>query len=71
MQLFYERYPVGEIITGESTAPEFRYDPAWLAQDGAFPLSTTMPLSAEPWGWPMLAPWLINLLPEDNDAIRM
>ncbi|MBK4216910.1 type II toxin-antitoxin system HipA family toxin [Paracoccus caeni] len=71
MQLFYERYPVGEIVTGQGVAPVFRYDPAWLGQDGAFPLSTTMPLRDEPWGWPVLAPWLINLLPEDNDAIRM
>lgn len=37
MQLFYERYPVGEIITGEGTAPVFRYDPGWLVQSGRFP----------------------------------
>ncbi|MBW7861526.1 MAG: type II toxin-antitoxin system HipA family toxin [Rhodocyclaceae bacterium] len=71
MQLFYERYPVGEIIAGENTAPAFRYYPEWLAQDGAFPISTTMPLRNEPWAWQTLAPWLINLLPEDTDAIRM
>lgn len=71
MQLFYERYPIGAIIPGDNAAPLFRYDPAWLAQEGAFPLSTTMPLRPEPWEWPALAPWLINLLPEDNDAIRM
>lgn len=71
MQLFYERHPIGEIITYAGAAPVFRYDPAWLTQDGAFPLSTTMPLRSEPWDWPTLAPWLINLLPEDNDAIRM
>lgn len=71
MQLFYERYPVGEIVASAGGAPAFRYDPAWLAQDGAFPLSTTMPLRAAPWDWPVLAPWLINLLPEDTEAIRM
>ncbi|QRZ12941.1 HipA domain-containing protein [Paracoccus methylovorus] len=71
MQLLYERYPVGEIITGDTTAPAFRYDPAWLAQGGALSLSTTLPLQSQPWGWPVLAPWLINLLPEDNHTIRM
>lgn len=71
MQLFYERYLVGEIDESVGAAPSFRYDPAWLTQDGAFPLSTTMPLRAEPWAWPTIAPWLINLLPEDSDAIRL
>lgn len=71
MQLFYERYLLGEIGETADAAPVFRYDPAWLAQDGAFPLSTTMPLHPQPWEWSVLAPWLINLLPEDHDAIRM
>ena len=71
MQLFYERHLIGEIIEHEDAAPALHYDPAWLEQEGAFPLSTTMPLRAEPWEWSALAPWLINLLPEDDDAIRM
>ncbi|WAC47228.1 type II toxin-antitoxin system HipA family toxin [Asticcacaulis sp. SL142] len=70
MKLFYERYLVGEIITGEA-APGFSYARDWLAQPGAFPISTTLPLRAEPYPWEVVAPWLINLLPEDSDALRM
>ncbi len=71
MQIFFERYLVGEILERDNAAPVFQYEPAWLNQDGAFPLSTTLPLRAEPYEWANLAPWLFNLLPEDNDAIRM
>jgi len=71
VQLFYERHLIGEIIERENAAPVFHYAPSWLEQDGAFPLSTTMPMQVQTWEWPILAPWLINLLPEDNDAVRM
>jgi serine/threonine-protein kinase HipA len=71
MRLFYERHLIGEIVEPDNAAPALHYEPAWLEQEGAFALSTTMPLRAKPWEWPILAPWLINLLPEDNDAIRM
>lgn len=71
MQLFYERHLAGSIIEGEGRAPVFCYNPDWLAQPWAFPLSVSMPLRAEPYGWPVLGPWLLNLLPEDADAVRM
>ncbi|MFK4822797.1 type II toxin-antitoxin system HipA family toxin [Ochrobactrum quorumnocens] len=71
MQLYYENYLVGEIIEQNDIPPRFLYQDSWLNLEGAFPLSTTMPLRAEPWDWSHLAPWLINLLPEDHEAIRM
>lgn len=71
MEIFFEKYLVGRIDTAAPPAPLFRYAPEWLALAGAFPVSTTMPLSDAAFGWAVLAPWLINLLPEDADALRM
>ena len=56
MRLFYERHLIGEIVEHEDAAPAFDYEPAWLEQEGAFALSTTMPLRGKPWEWPILAP---------------
>ena len=71
MDIFFERHLVGSIQTAAEPAPVFRYAPEWLALPGAFPVSTTMPLSDRAFGWHGLAPWLINLLPEDMDDLRM
>ena len=71
MDIFFERYLVGSIQTTVEPAPVFRYAPEWLALPGAFPVSTTMPLSDRAFDWRSLAPWLINLLPEDMDELRM
>lgn len=71
MRLFYEDYLIGTIVEDAGLSPQFYYDHSWLSLAGAFPLSSTMPLRMEPWDWPTLAPWLVNLLPEDNEAIRM
>lgn len=71
MDIFFERYLVGSIQTAAEPVPVFRYTPEWLALPGAFPASTTMPLSDRAFDWHSLAPWLINLLPEDMDELRM
>jgi serine/threonine-protein kinase HipA len=34
-------------------------------------VSTTIPLSETAFGWDIVAPWLINPLPEDADALRL
>jgi len=44
----------------------FSYDPKWLATSRAFPLSLTMPLTAEPWPAAVVGPWIGNLLPEEG-----
>ncbi|HEX5054346.1 MAG TPA: HipA N-terminal domain-containing protein [Planctomycetota bacterium] len=42
----------------------FRYDPAWLADVSARPVSLTMPLRTDPFEAPSLLPFFANLLPE-------
>ncbi len=71
MDIFFEKYLVGSIDTDADPAPLFRYAPEWLTLPGAFPMSTTVPLSEKVFGWDIVAPWLFNLLPEDMDALRM
>ena len=71
MDIFFEKYLIGSIDTLAIPVPRFQYAPEWLAQPGAFPMSTMLPLSDKPFGWEIVAPWLINLLPEDTDALRM
>lgn len=71
MDLFYERYRVGEIRETGGAGPTFQYDQDWRGLDGAFPISTTLPLRREPFEWAAIAPWLLNLLPEDDDTLRL
>ncbi len=71
MDMFFEKYRVGSIDTQAGPARVFQYDADWLGQPGAFPISSTVPLSEAGFGWDVMAPWLINLLPEDADALRM
>lgn len=70
MKIYFERHPVGEIVEDGKEPPVFQYALEWINQHGAFPISTTMPIREHPHGWDLLGPWLLNLLPEDNDAIR-
>ncbi|MCZ0962388.1 HipA domain-containing protein [Paracoccus benzoatiresistens] len=70
MKLYFEDLEVGEIETPDGEAPYFEYADAWLADVDAFPLSSTMPKSEKRHGWRTLAPWLINLLPENSDDLK-
>jgi serine/threonine-protein kinase HipA len=71
MNLFYERHRIGEILETGEAEPVFRYDADWCGLEGAFPISTTLPLRREPYAWPSIAPWLLNLLPEDEETLRL
>ncbi|WP_343504775.1 MULTISPECIES: type II toxin-antitoxin system HipA family toxin [Roseobacteraceae] len=71
MDIFFERHLVGSIDAVATPSPFYRYAPEWLTLPGAFPISTTLPLSDKSFGWDVVAPWLINLLPEDAGALRM
>jgi serine/threonine-protein kinase HipA len=42
----------------------FTYDPGWLRQPDAVPISLALPLSPDPYDWPGLHPVFENLLPE-------
>lgn len=70
MKIYFERHPVGDILEDATKPPVFQYLQTWIDQPGAFPISTTMPLRKQPFDWDVLGPWLLNLLPEDNDTIR-
>lgn len=70
MKLFFEDIEIGEIGVPVAETPYFDYADGWLTLADAFPLSSTMPLTERRHGWAALAPWLINLLPENSDDIR-
>ena len=48
---------------------EFTYDPRWLATNGSFPLSVTLPLESRAYEGAALLTWLANLLPEGPNLI--
>lgn len=54
---------VGTIEETE-TGMRFQYDPAWLVEPDAVPVSLTMPIRPEPYESTGLHPFLENLLPE-------
>ena len=66
LALYYEDLEVGRIGTDETGRMTFRYLDQWLNQDGAFPLSISMPLSENRFCAESIAPWLANLLPEGD-----
>lgn len=65
LPVFFEQRVVGAIVV-DSKGPSFTYDRTWLSTRGAFPISTTMPLSADPFGPAVILPWAANLLPESE-----
>jgi serine/threonine-protein kinase HipA len=65
LPVFFENRPVGRIEISERGA-SFVYEDGWIALRGAFPVSVTMPLRAEPFGPDVLLPWASNLLPESQ-----
>lgn len=46
-----------------------QYRPEWLQSPDAFPISLSMPLGDRIWTSAVVAPWLMNLLPE-GDPLR-
>lgn len=62
VQLSGQRCGVLEQLADGGT--RFRYDPSWLTQPGARPVSQTMPLRIEPYEARTLLPFFANLLPE-------
>lgn len=64
--VFYESYRLGQVMIDPRGQPSFVYDDAWLATKGAFPISVTMPLTGDVYPDEIIAPWLANLLPEEQ-----
>lgn len=66
MQIYFETRPVAELLPGD-LGPGLVYHREWLSLRGAFPVSTRMPLRAEPYTPDVVLPWIVNLLPEEDN----
>ena len=64
--IWFDGLAVGQVDVAADGALSLRYDERWLQTAGAFPLSVTMPLRAEPYPSDDISPWLANLLPEEE-----
>jgi len=63
--VYFEQRRVGNIEV-DKAGPSFLYDSAWIALRGAFPISVTMPITAERINSDVFLPWAANLLPESE-----
>jgi serine/threonine-protein kinase HipA len=68
LPVYFEQRLVGTIEVDKS-GPGFTYDSSWIGLRGAFPISTTMPLTPDRFGPDIFLPWAANLLPE-NEQLR-
>lgn len=64
--IWFDGLAVGKIDVAPDGSLSLRYAEQWLQTAGAFPLSVTMPLRAEPYPTDVISPWLANLLPEEE-----
>ena len=64
--IWFDDLAVGQVGVAADGALSLRYADRWLQTAGAFPLSVTMPLRADPYPSDVIAPWLANLLPEEE-----
>jgi len=62
----FDGLAVGQADVATDGSLSLRYAERWLHTAGAFPLSVTMPLRAEPYPSDIISPWLANLLPEEE-----
>lgn len=64
--VWFDALHVGDVTVGDDGALSFVYTKAWLATNGAFPLSLTLPLENKTYPSDVISPWLANLLPEEE-----
>ena len=64
--VWFDALHVGEVTVSEDGALAFSYSEKWLATEGAFPLSLTLPLDEARYPSEVISPWLANLLPEEE-----
>lgn len=69
--VYYESFVLGHIHIKNTGNLTFQYDDRWLATKGNFPLSVTMPLSADIYPDQIITPWLANLLPEEQQLLTL
>ncbi|MFP1130286.1 HipA domain-containing protein [Asticcacaulis sp. W401b] len=64
--VWFDALHVGDVVVAPDGALTFVYSEKWLATNGAFPLSTTLPLARTHYPPEVISPWLANLLPEEE-----
>ena len=64
--IWFDDLTVGQVDVAADGSLSLRYAERWLQTTGAFPLSVTMPLRADPYPSDVISPWLANLLPEEE-----
>ena len=64
--VFCESFQVGIVSALRREDVSFRYTERWLATEGNFPVSVTMPLVDADFPEKVVLPWLTNLLPEES-----
>lgn len=64
--VWFDGLAVGQVDVAADGSLSLRYADRWLQTAGAFPLSVTMPLCADPYPSDVISPWLANLLPEED-----
>ncbi|PVZ48682.1 HipA domain-containing protein [Thalassobacter stenotrophicus] len=64
--IWFDNLAVGQVDVATDGSLSLRYAERWLQTTGAFPLSVTMPLRADPYPSDVISPWLANLLPEEE-----
>ena len=71
IEVYYDRFVVGRIVVHDQQRIGFAYDSKWLDTSGNFPLSVTLPLESGEFGNHVIAPWLANLLPEEQQLVTL
>ena len=66
LPVFYESFQIGIVSAPFGEDLSFRYTERWLATEGNFPISVTMPLVDDDFPEKVVLPWLTNLLPEES-----
>lgn len=69
--VYYESFLLGQVSVHDDGSLGFGYDPRWLATRGGFPLSLTMPRRPGVFPNEVIAPWLANLLPEEQQLASL
>lgn len=64
--VWFDGLAVGQVNVAADGSLSLRYAERWLQTTGAFPLSVSMPLRADPYPSDVISPWLANLLPEEE-----
>ena len=71
IEVYYESFVIGRIAVHDEERISFTYDQRWLATAGNFQLSITVPLRAGEFDDQIIAPWLANLLPEEQQLMAL